>query len=345
MDCTEAEAYEIYQRRQGKWIDDPGKLPAEEQGRAKGAAELYGMSEENFLKVLNYSNFGVVKDGEYSNKKEDVVKQLAKSNSWSIEKAEELYNRVNLYEYSREDLEDAKVKELQTSQEWYGVDDKGYFVARNVIKTAEGTTDKYGNTVSGSVKEAAVKEIAEQLGIDETEATVYYLAAKGELVLSRTDLTTSQREDLNAAKEEGWTERQYLDAVNLLKVSGATKKDDIIKTLMDGGATYKMAQGYYNLRQNKDYDRFVGTVSYSYGMKNQKQADKGDYFLANYNSDGSVTEKDIAKWYAAAEGCNKKQEYLDAYQRAGATYPQALKFYNLMRGYDKNFNSYYKQKG
>jgi hypothetical protein len=303
------------------------------------------MSEENFLKVLNYSNFGVVKDGEYSNKKEDVIKQLAKSNSWSIEKAEELYNRVNLYEYSRADLEDAKVRELQTSQEWYGVDDKGYFVARNVIKTAEGTTDKYGNTVSGSVKEAAVKAISEQLGVDETEATVYYLAAKGELVLSRTDLTTSQREDLNAAKKEGWTERQYLDAVNLLKVSGATKKDDIIKTLMDGGATYKMAQGYYNLRQNKDYDRFVGTVSYSYGMKNQKQADKGDYFLANYNSDGSVTEKDIAKWYAAAEGCNKKQEYLDAYQGAGATYSQALKFYNLMRGYDKNFNSYYKQKG
>ena len=347
MDCTEAEAYEIYQRREGKWIDDPGKLNAEQQARAKGAAELYGMSEENFLKVLNYSNFGVVKDGEYSNKKEDVVKQLAKSNSWSIEKAEELYNRVNLYEYSREDLEDAKVKELQTSQEWYGVDDKGYFVARNVIKTAEGTTDKYGNTVSGSVKEAAVKAISEQLGVDETEATVYYLAAKGELVLSRTDLTTSQREDLNAAKEEGWTERQYLDAVNLLKVSGATKKDDIIKTLMDGGATYEMAQGYYNLRQNKDYDRAVstGSKSFNYGMKNQKQADKGDYFLANYNSDGSLTAKDIAKWFAAAEGCNKKQEYLDAYQSAGATYSQALKFYNLMRGYDKNFNSYYKQKG
>ena len=347
MDCTEAEAYEIYQRREGKWIDDPGKLPAEEQARAKGAAELYGMSEENFLKVLNYSNFGVVKDGEYSDKKEDVIKQLAKSNSWSIEKAEELYNRVNLYEYSREDLEDAKVKELQTSQEWYGVDDKGYFVARNVIKTAEGTTDKYGNTVSGSVKEAAVKAISEELGVDETEATVYYLAAKGELVLSRTDLTTSQREDLNAAKEEGWTERQYLDAVNLLKVSGATKKDDIIKTLMDGGATYEMAQGYYNLRQNKDYDRVVstGSKSFSYGMKNEKQVAKGDYFLANYNSDGSVTEKDIAKWYAAAEGCNKKQEYLDAYQSAGATYSQALQFYNLMRGYDQSFNNYYKQKG
>ncbi|MBQ5897851.1 MAG: hypothetical protein IIW81_05240 [Oscillospiraceae bacterium] len=347
MDCTEAEAYEIYQRRQGKWIDDPGKLPAEEQARAKGAAELYGMSEENFLNVLNYSNFGVVKDGEYSNKKEDVIKQLMKANSWSKEKAEELYNRVNLYEYSREDLEDAKVKELQTSQEWYGVNDKGYFVARNVIKTAEGTTDKYGNTVSGSVKEAAVKEIAEQLGVDETEATVYYLAAKGELALSKSDLTTSQREDLDAAKKEGWTERQYLDAVNLLKVSGATKKDDIIKTLMDGGATYEMAQGYYNLRQNKDYDRAVstGSKSFSYGMKNQKQADKGDYFLANYNSDGSLSAKDITKWFAAAAGCNKKQEYLDAYQSAGATYSQALKFYNLMRGYDKNFNSYYKQKG
>jgi hypothetical protein len=105
-----------------------------------------------------------------------------------------------------------------------------------------------------------------------------------------------------------------------------------------------MAQGYYNLRQNKDYDRFVGKVTYSYGMKNQKQADKGDYFLENYGG-GNITAKDITKWFAAAEGCKKKQEYIDAYMSAGATYSQALQFYNLMRGYDKTFNAWYKENG
>lgn len=350
MDCTEAEAYEIYQRRQGKWIDDPGKLPAEEQARAKGAAELYGMSEENFLKVLNFKGYGIDEEGKFSDKAEDVVPKIIEATGWNKEKAEEYYNRVFKYDYSIDDLEEEQAKAFGTSKDWYGVEEKGYFTARNIIKTAEGTTDKYGNTVSGSKKEAAIEKIAEQLKIDETEATIYYLAANGDLAFSKNDLSSSHQEDLEAAKKEGWTERQYLDAVNLLKVSGATKKDDIIKTLMDGGASYEMAQGFYNLRQNKDYDRTVSTggssgAGYSYGMKTQKQADKGDYFLANYNSDGSLSAKDIANWYAAAAGCNKKQEYLDAYQSAGATYSQALQFYNLMRGYDKNFNSYYKQKG
>ena len=254
---------------------------------------------------------------------------------------------VNKYEYGREDIEEAQTFDLDTSQSWYEVEDKGYFVARNVLKTVEGTKDEYGNTVSGSKKEAAVKEIAKQLGIDETEATIYYLAANGDLVLSEDDLSSSQIEDMKAAVAEGWTERQFLDAVNVVKLSGATKKDDIIKALKDAGATDEMARGYYNLRQNYDYDKVTssGTKTYSYGMKNQKQVDKANYYLENYNGGGELSSNDLAKWFAAAEGCKKKQEYIDAYMSAGATYSQALKFYNLMRGYDDDFNAWYKENG
>lgn len=344
LGCTEAEAFEIYQRRSGKWIDDAKKLTSEEKERANGAAGLYGMSTEDYMTVLNYSSFGTVVDGEYSNKMEDVIPKIMEATGWDRETATKNYNMVNKFDYSRNDLEDEQKFDLTTSQSWYEVDDKGYFVARNVIKTTSGTADEYGNTISGSKKEAAVKEIAKQLNIDEAEATIYYLAASGDLIHSADDLSSSQREDMEAALKEGWTVRGYIDAVNVLKVTGATKKEDILKDLQDAGASYSMAQGYYNLRQNKDYDRFVGKVTYKYGMKNEKQEMKGDYFLEHYGK-GEVTDKDIAKWFAAAEGCKKKQEYIDAYMGAGATYQQALEFYNLIKGYNKTFNAWYKENG
>lgn len=353
MNCTEAEAFEIYQKRNGNWIDDAHYFTNEQEEKANSAADFYNMSTDDYLTVLNYSKFGTVvtdENGEenYSTKMEDVIPKIMEATGWDEETATKNYLMVNKYEYSRNDLEEERVSELDISQSWYEVDDKGYFVARNVLKTVEGTKDEYGNTVSGSKKEAAVKEIAKQLGIDETEATIYYLAANGDLVLSEDDLSSSQIEDMKAAVAEGWTERQFLDAVNVVKLSGATKKDDIIKALKDAGATDEMARGYYNLRQNYDYDKVTsssGTKTFSYGMKNQKQVDKADYFLSNYNGDGSVTSQDIAKWFAAAEGCKKKQEYINAYMSAGATYSQALKFYNLMRGYDDDFNAWYKENG
>ena len=352
MNCTEAEAFEIYQKRNGNWIDGAHYFTNEQEERAKGAADFYNMSTDDYLAVLNYSKFGTVvadENGEesYSTKMEEVLPKIMEATGWNEETAKKNYLMVNKYEYGREDIEEAQTFDLDTSQSWYEVEDKGYFVARNVLKTVEGTKDEYGNTVSGSKKEAAVKEIAKQLGIDETEATIYYLAANGDLVLSEDDLSSSQIEDMKAAVAEGWTERQFLDAVNVVKLSGATKKDDIIKALKDAGATDEMARGYYNLRQNYDYDKVTssGTKTYSYGMKNQKQVDKANYYLENYNGGGELSSNDLAKWFAAAEGCKKKQEYIDAYMSAGATYSQALKFYNLMRGYDDDFNAWYKENG
>ena len=135
--------------------------------------------------------------------------------------------------------------------------------------------------------------------------------------------------------------------MNVVKLSGATKKDDIIKALMDAGATREMAVGYYNLRQNKDYDKAYsssGGKSYSYGMRSEKQVTKGDYFIENYGN-GEVTGKEISAWYAAASGCIKKKEYIDDYMSAGATFDQATKFYNLMSGHDDTFNAWYKENG
>ena len=350
LGCTEAEAFEIYQRREGNWVDSIDGLSEEDRNRFKGAAEFYGISEERYLDVLNYSKYGVAvtnKDGEveYSTKMDDVVPNIAKTLGLTNQKAEELYYMVNSFEYSREDLEEEDVKELQTAQNWYGVDDKGYFVARNVIKSVEGKKDGYGNTISGSEKEAQIKEIAKQLNVSEEEASIYYLAAKGDLVLSVDDLSTAHRKDLEEAKKYGWTERQYIDAVNLIKASGASKKDEIIKTLTDAGASYTMAQGYYNLREDKDYYRDVSTKTIAYGMSDQKQADKIDYYMEHYNSNSDLTAEDVAKWVKAAKGLTKKADIVAAYESAGATHAEALKLYALMKGYDKAFKAYYKENG
>ncbi len=350
LDIEEAEAFEVYQKIKGEWINDESDLDEEDFARAEGARTLYGMSTDNYITVLNYSKYGAQiknEDGEteYSTKAEYVIPHIMEATGWNKELATEMYNRVHKYDYTRADLEEEQAKQLDTSAEWYGVEDKGYFTARNIIKMAEGEKDQYGNTVSGSKKEAAIKAIAEQMKIGTEEATIYYLAAigakNGGLALSAEDLSSSHREDLKTAIERGWTERQYLDAVNIIKLSGAAKKDEIIKALTDAGASYSMAQGYYNLRENKDYNK---AAYFAYGMKNEKQVTKADYFMEHYGK-GNVTAKDVTAWYKAASGCSKKQEYIDAYKSAGATYDQAVKFYNLMRGYDKTFNAWYKENG
>lgn len=350
LDISEAEAFKVYQERNGDWIYGKDDLSEEEYARLSGAAKLYGMSTDDYSAVLNYSKFGTVvtdENGEenYSTKMEDVIPKIMEATGWDEETAKKNYLMVNKYEYSREDIEEAQTFDLDTSQSWYEVDDKGYLVARNVLKTVEGTKDEYGNTISGSKKEAAIKEIEKQLGVNEEEATIYYLAAEGKLILSTDDMETTQIEDMKEAVKHGWTERQFMDAMNVIKVSGASKKEEILKALQDAGATYEMAQGYYNLKENADYDRFVGKVTYKYGVQKKKQEVKCDYFLKNYNGDGSVTAKDMANWFAAGAGCKKKQEYIDAYMSAGATYSQALKFYSLMQGHDDDFNAWYKENG
>lgn len=351
LGCTEAKAFEIYQKRAGEWVNDIDSLSEEERTRAKIAAEYYGMSRDDYLTVYNYSKFGTVvedKNGKekYSTAIKDVVPNIAKTMNITEARAEELYRRVNTYDYSREDLDEEQIKELDTAAKWYDVDDKGYFVAKNAISVAEGEKDEFGNTISGSAKAEAVENIARQLGISKEEATIYYLAANDDLILSVEDLSTSHREDLLAAQNYGWTERQYIDAVNLIKVSGASKKDDIIKTLTDAGASYEMAQGYYNLRQDKDYNRSVSTGStVAYGMSNQKQADKIDYYMEHYNKNDGLSANDIAKWTKASKGLRKKADIVAAYESAGATHEEATTLYALMYGHDKAFNTYYKQNG
>jgi hypothetical protein len=203
------------------------------------------MNEEDYLSVFNYKNFG--------KNKEEIVENLMAANGWNKETAEENYNKVFLYEYSKEDLPEKAAVDLDTSGNWYEVEEEAFFIARNIIKTAEGEKDEFGNTVSGSKKAEAISMIAKALGIDEDEAAIYYLAANGDLAFSAADLSSSKQADLKAAVSYGWTERQFLDAVNIIKLSGATKKDDIINALMEAGAPYDMAVGYYNLSKNYDY--------------------------------------------------------------------------------------------
>ena len=42
-------------------------------------------------------------------------------------------------------------------------------------------------------------------------------------------LTENTQKTLEAAIEKGWTVRSYIDAVNVLKITGSTKKEDILK--------------------------------------------------------------------------------------------------------------------
>ncbi|MBR3952568.1 MAG: hypothetical protein IKJ82_03005 [Oscillospiraceae bacterium] len=240
LGCSEMEAFRAYATRKGEWIEN---LSGKDEERAEGAENFYAISKDEYKTVLNLSKFD----------EENVIRNIAENFGISEESAEELYNAVFKYEYSVNDLDDKRKEDLHTSGKWYGVEEEGYLIARNAIKTAKGEKDQYGNTISGSVKAEAIRNIAKQLGIDEEEAAVYYLAAKGDLAFSAKDLSSAKQADLAEAKKHGWTERQFLDAVNVLKLSGASRKNDIIKALMDAGASYEMALGYYNLQENNDY--------------------------------------------------------------------------------------------
>lgn len=342
LGCSKAEAFEIYSRKTGNWNDE---LPKEETERAEKAAEFYGMSTEKYLTVLNLSKFGAqTKDG-YSTKAEDVIPNIAEVLGIYKSQAEKYYSQVVTFEYTKEDLESDERIAFGLANKKYDVDEKGYFIAKNAIAAAEGEKDQYGNTISGSTKKEAIENIAKQLKIDEQEATIYYLAASGGLILGIGDLSSSHRDDLAEAKKHGWTDRTYMDAVNILNITGATKKEDIIKTLMNAGASYEMAQGYYNLRQNKDYDRYVGKLTIPYGLSSEKQADKVDYYISNYNSNENISASEVAKWIKAAKGLRKKADMIAAYQSAGASYSEATTLYALVKGYDKQFNAWYKENG
>lgn len=351
LKVEEDEAFRLIQKMEGNWIEDEKGLSEEEKARAEGAAKLYDMSTEDFITVLNYSKYGaqiVNEKGEteWSTKDEHVIPNVMRVTGWDEETAKKNLDIAKKYEFSRADLEEEKAVQLDTSAEWYGVEDDKFFVARNVLKTVEGEKDEYGKTVSGTYKKAAINAIREKLGVDESEATIYYLAASGYLILSEDDMETSQIEKMKKAVEGGyWTERQYMDAMNIIKVTGADSRAEITEALMAAGATREMANAYCDIKWSKSGSSgSSGGKSYSYGMRNEKQVTKGDYFIENYGN-GEVTGKEISAWYAAASGCSKKQEYIDAYMSAGATFDQATKFYNLMRGYDRTFNAWYKENG
>ena len=220
-----------------------------------------------------------------------------------------------------------------------------YVLVKNWSNSGESEKDEYGNSVSGTAKENAITNIMAAGGLDYETAKHNYNVVNS-YVYSIDELTSPQRRKLEEATQTyDWTEREYLEAMNVVNESGATKKVDIISALKEAGFPSVKATGYYNLQEGNDYYKPSGPITYAYGMKNQKQVDKANYFLANYNSDGSVTSKDISAWFKAGAGCKKKAEYIAAYQSAGATYQQAVWFTDLMKGNDKSFNAWYKENG
>lgn len=246
-----------------------------------------------------------------------------------------------------DDLDEKGRERFESAKAVYGIDEDAYLLVKNYSGSGESEKDEYGNSVSGTAKEDAIRNIMEAGGLDYETAKRYYTIVNS-CQYSRDGVSSAALKDFDDLEQNyGWTEEECFRAYNALKFIDSTKKDDMIAAIKAAGFTTQEATGYYNLYRNNDYYKTSGSGgnSYAYGMSNQKQVDKAGYFLANYNSDGSVTSKDISAWYKAASGCKKKAEYIAAYQSAGATYQQALTFYNLMRGYDKSFNSWYKENG
>ena len=244
-----------------------------------------------------------------------------------------------------EDLDDDDKKRLESAKAAYGIDDDMYVLVKNWSNSGESEKDEYDNSISGTAKEDAITNIMAAGGLDYETAKRYYTIVNS-CQYDRDGVSSAALKDFDDLEQNyGWTEEECFRAYNALKFIDSTKKEDMIAAIKEAGFTTQEATGYYNLYKNNDYYKKSGPTTYAYGMSNQKQVDKAGYFLANYNSDGSVTSKDISAWYKAAAGCKKKAEYIAAYQSAGATYQQALTFYNLMKGNDKSFNAWYKENG
>ena len=244
-----------------------------------------------------------------------------------------------------EDLDEDDKKRLESAKAAYGIDDDMYVLVKNWSNSGESEKDEYDNSISGTAKEDAIINIMAAGGLDYETAKRYYTIVNS-CHYDRDGVSSAALKDFDDLEQNyGWTEEECFRAYNALKFIDSEKKEDMIAAIKEAGFTTQEATGYYNLYKNNDYYKKSGPTTYAYGMSNQKHVDKAGYFLANYNSDGSVTSKDISAWYKAAAGCKKKAEYIAAYQSAGATYQQALTFYNLMKGNDKSFNAWYKENG
>lgn len=109
-------------------------------------------------------------------------------------------------------------------------------------KDIKGEVDKYGNTISGSVKEAKIKEITRQLKVAETEARRMYEAVEN-YVYSLNDLESDVRKRYEYAKRHyNYSEEEFLRIYNGLKLAESQKRKDRIKALTNLGYSYDDAR-------------------------------------------------------------------------------------------------------
>ncbi len=231
------------------------------------------------------------------------------------------------------DLSDEEKKRAGAAKKQYGLSESDYVIIKNYSGLAEGEKDKYGNTVSGSNREDNIKNLAKLLHCSEEEAGRRLTIATG-CAYSVEELSSSARNKLETGRKYGWTDEKWLKAVNAIKISGVTKKEEKIKVLRDAGFSASEAVGYYNLNDGNDYYKSSGS-STPYGLSS------GQYDKTKYWSEKSgKSEKEVAGYFKAIKGLTKKVDIIAALEAAGMSSSEANEFYALRRGRDSGYKAY-----
>nr|DAG79007.1 MAG TPA: hypothetical protein [Caudoviricetes sp.] len=231
------------------------------------------------------------------------------------------------------DISDEEKKRAGAAKKQYGLSESDYIIIKNYSGLAEGEKDKYGNTVSGSNREDNIKNLAKLLHCSEEEAGRRLTIATG-CAYSVEELSSSARNKLETGRKYGWTDEKWLKAVNAIKISGVTKKEEKIKVLRDAGFSASEAVGYYNLNDGNDYYKSSGSGT-PYGL-NSAQYDKTKY----YSEKSGKSEKEVAGYFKAIKGLTKKVDIIAALEAAGMSSSEANAFWNLRQGYDKEYKAY-----
>ena len=315
-------------------LGDNGKSRRESYAAANISIEDRALVEEilsDYGKEKKAS--GSAEQDELNTRKYVIAKLMAQGKSEA--EAYRLYKVQNgNWINSRYDLDEKEKAASAKAIKQYGLSMDEYITIKNYSDMGQGEKDEYGNTISGSKKADAIKEIAGILGCGEEAARQKY-AVVYECVYDVEELSSSSRNKLKTAKEKyGWTDEKWLLAANAIKLSGATKKKEKIKALRDAGFSAMEAAGYYNLSDGNDYysSKAAGTP---YGLSS------GQYDKTKYWSEKSgKNEKEVAGYFKAIKGLTKKVDIIAALEAAGMSSSEANAFWNLRQGYDKEYKAY-----
>jgi hypothetical protein len=127
-----------------------------------------------------------------------------------------------------------------------GVSFSEQLLVKTLVNKAEGETDEFGNTISGSKKDAAIQLIAKAMRVTSGQATKLYNQVNS-YAFSKEDLSSAQQRQLEQGVRDGTiTEKQFIRMRNT--VIGLTAKAAKKEALLAAGWSEAKAEAFLGLK-------------------------------------------------------------------------------------------------